>query len=211
MTSTPTRHAPAVSGVHELDDGGQDARVGLGQDAVAEVEDVARCRLPRPRLASTARVGLLDHGPRRQAQGGVEVALQGVAGTDAPPGLVERHAPVDADHVGPGRRHRGPAARRYPPRRGWSGTPRSATPVEDRAGRGQREALVLGRGQRPGPAVEELHGLGAGLDLGPQRGHRHGGQPVRQLLPQRRVAVHQRLHLGEGARRAALDQRSWPR
>ena len=85
------------------------------------------------------------------------------------------------------------------------GTPRSAMPVEDGAGGGEGEAGVLAGRERAGPAVEELHRLGAGLDLRPERGHGHGGQPVGQPLPQVGVPVHQRLDLGEGAGRPALD------
>ena len=56
--------------------------------------------------------------------------------------------------------------------------------LEHGAGGGQGEAGVLVGRERPRPAVEELHRLGPGRDLVAQRGHRHGGQPLRQLRPQ---------------------------
>ena len=86
------------------------------------------------------------------------------------------------------------------------GHPEVGDPVEDGPRGREDELLVLVGGERPGPAVEELDGLGPGLHLGPEEGHRHGGQTIRQPPPQGRVAVHERLHLGEGARRAALDE-----
>ena len=78
--------------------------------------------------------------------------------------------------------------------------------LEDGPGGGKREAGVLVWRQRTGPAVEELHGLGAGPDLRPKRGDGHGGQALGQLGPECGVAVHQRLDLGERARRPAFDQ-----
>ena len=91
-----------VSCVHQVDDGGQDARVGLGQHAVAQVEDVAGARAVVRRGQHGSAWPRLDDRPRRQAEGGVEVALHGAPGPDPAAGLVERHPPVDADHVGAG-------------------------------------------------------------------------------------------------------------
>ena len=73
-----------------------------GQHAVAEVEDVARVAAV---AASTSTHLGLDHGPRGQADGRVEVALDALVGADALPAGVERHPPVDADHVGAGVGH----------------------------------------------------------------------------------------------------------
>ena len=56
-------------------------------------------------------------------------------------------------------------------------------PAEDRSGGGQDEPVVLVGGERAGPAVEELDRLGPGLDLGPEEGHRQGGQAVHQSAP----------------------------
>ena len=86
------------------------------------------------------------------------------------------------------------------------GTPRSEIPSRTARVAGSTKRRYSSGDSDPGPAVEELDGLGARLDLGAQEGHRHGGQPVDQLAPQRRVAVHERLDLGEGPGRPALDQ-----
>ena len=195
---------PAVGlRVDQLDDGGQDARVRLGKDAVAQVEDVTRA-------GAVGRRG--QHGtgwrPPRRAT---------VPGRARGRGCPARHGrPRSAGAL----RRGGRASRRRPRRirqtpisprsspvptpKRIVGTPRSAMPARTArvAGRAKR-AYSVG-GERAGPAVEELHRLGTGLDLGAQRGHRHGGQPVGQLLPQLGVPVHERLDLGEGPGGAAL-------
>src|SRR3954447_13770903 len=65
--------------VDQLDQPCEHVRVGLGQYPVAQVEDVAGAagaavEPPQPRP--------LDHRPRGQAQGRVEVPLHGLAGAD---------------------------------------------------------------------------------------------------------------------------------
>ncbi len=52
---------------------------------------------------------------------------------------------------------------------------------------------VLVRGEGTRPAVEDLHRLGSGLDLGAQARERQVGEAVEQLPPQRGVAVHETL------------------
>ncbi len=79
------------------------AGIGLRQHAVAEVEDVAR--VGRPLSASTSSVAASatsSHG--RGTSAGSRLPCTRGAGAEAPPGLVERRAPVDPDHVGAGRR-----------------------------------------------------------------------------------------------------------
>ena len=85
--------------MHQLGDVGEHAGVGVGQHAVAEVEDVAAggaALLDDP--ADLA----VDGRPVGQQDGGVEVALQRRPGPTRPGGLVQRHPPVDADDVGAG-------------------------------------------------------------------------------------------------------------
>ena len=128
----------------------------------------------------------------------------------------------------PGRPGRGPrraarASRRRPRRRPprpsapssspvptpkWMrGTPRSAerrrTPWRWRAARSARS-----RSGDSAPAQESNSwtALAPGLDLRAQRRDGQVGQAVEQRVPQRRVAVHQRLGAAVGPRRAALDQ-----
>ena len=72
---------------------------------------------------------------------------------------------------------------------------------------GQHVALVLRRGQRAGPRVEQLDGPGARPPTCErERGGGEVGQPVEQRAEQRRVAEHERLGLRVGARRPALDE-----
>ena len=59
-----------------------------------------------PACSSTARVSAVDHVPGGQAQGGIEVALDGDAGSDPSPGLVEGDPPVHAHHRAAGLGHR---------------------------------------------------------------------------------------------------------
>ena len=85
--------------MHQVDDVGEHAGVGVGQHAVAEVEDVpAR----GPALLDHPAHLAVDRRPVGEQHGGVEVALQRPPGPDPAGGLVERHPPVDADDVGAG-------------------------------------------------------------------------------------------------------------
>lgn len=84
---------PGVDVVHEP---GQRVRVHGRQDSVAEVEDVAL--QTGGGVEHLAGLGLHGLGGREE-DGRVQVALERLAGADPACGLVERHAPVDADHV----------------------------------------------------------------------------------------------------------------
>ena len=171
-------------------------RVGLRQDPVAEVEDVAVA--PARALEHVERRGL-EPVPRREQRGGIEVALHAPL-ADELPALVERDAPVEPDHVavhlveqrrGPGaevdRRHvdrvedaravrrdelaRSPPARaRRPTSRRAGSRPRPRPPARARSARSSRRASSISACQAS------------------------------------RLAVHERLHLREVAARLALDQ-----
>ena len=82
--------------------------------------------------------------------------------------------------------------------------------ADDRGERGGRvrghEALVVGARERADPRVEELHGGGAGRGLHVEEGTGDLGQPGTQVVPQLRVAVHQRLGVLVVLARAALDE-----
>ena len=71
---------------------------------------------------------------------------------------------------------------------------------------GQHELLVVGRRQRPGPGVEQLDGAGPREDLHAQEAPGDPGQPVGEVMPQRRIAVHQRLGARVVTARSALDE-----
>ena len=150
--------------------------------------------------------GRLDHRPRRQAQRGIEVALQRV---------------VRARRAGAPRRG-GPASRRRPRRSPPSPSARAARRCRRRRGssarRGRRRppstARVAGRAKRaysagesePAQLSKSCTAWAPASIWARSEATAMDDQPVRQLLPQCRVAVHERLDPGEGARRAALDE-----
>jgi hypothetical protein len=91
--------------VDEVDDRPEHSGVGLRKDAVSEVEDVTRevaCLLED--LSRRAE----SHLARREADRGVEVALQGEpasCGLDPARRRAKRDPPVHTDHLGAGRCH----------------------------------------------------------------------------------------------------------
>ena len=76
----------------------EDVRVRLGQDSVAEVEDVAGTAC---RAAEHVECFALDDFPRREEDGRIEVPLDGALGR-VRPALVEGDPPVEAESVAPG-------------------------------------------------------------------------------------------------------------
>jgi len=86
--------------VDELHHAGDDRGVGIGQYAVAEVEDVA-CR--GAALAHDPAYLTLDDRPLGEQQGGIEIALHDRSSADPTGRLVQWDAPVGTDHVGTGR------------------------------------------------------------------------------------------------------------
>src|SRR5215470_4278944 len=83
--------------VHELYDARQHIGIGVGQYAMAEVEDVTLGL--GAGIEHVARA-LLDHRPGGEDGRRVEVALNGLSRADALRGDIERYAPVDADDIG---------------------------------------------------------------------------------------------------------------
>src|SRR5215471_17544655 len=86
----------------QLGDALEHVRVGVGQHPVPEVEDV-------PGRGTTfgddpARL-TLDDGPVGEQQRRVEIALYHCTGPEPPRCLVQRHPPIDADHVRAGLAH----------------------------------------------------------------------------------------------------------
>ena len=75
---------------------------------------------------------------------------------------------------------------------------------EDLAGGGQDVAPVVGGAEHAGPRVEQLDGVGPGLDLGPQRRQHDAGQRVEQRRPELGLGVHERL--GGGVVLGRADQ-----
>src|ERR1700722_8640870 len=87
--------------MHHAYDGFERGRIGRRQDAVSEVEDVARVAAGARENFARSRYGNVD---APEAARGVEVALDCTT-TDAAPSLVEVHVPVDADDRTVGRGH----------------------------------------------------------------------------------------------------------
>ncbi len=170
--------------VHEVDDVGQRAGVGVRGDAVAQVEDVAGHVAGRGEHGQHA---VAQHRAGREQRRRVEVALQGVARADPPGGLGEGQPEVDADDVRARPAHRreqfaGPDAE-VDPRH-----PQLGQRLENGRGRRLDMVDVVGERQRAHPRVEQLDGGRAGLDLDLEEGPGDLGEPVEQVAPQRGVA-----------------------
>src|SRR6266511_2931419 len=160
MTSTATRSA-AMDEIHDRPNRGD---IGFRQDAVAEVEDVAR-------TSPSLREDVADL-PRTFGRGceqgdGLEIALD-CTFSDAGPRGVQRNPPVDADDVATSR------GEVFQKRRG------AGTEVNQRHLRGTRQcqrlaavrlyvgAIVIRR-ETADPAVEQLQRLRPGARLGRQK------------------------------------------
>ena len=70
----------------------------------------------------------------------------------------------------------------------------------------QHVRAVVGGREAADPAVEELHGVGAGVDLRVEVGRDRAPEALHQRAPRARVAQHERLGARVEARAAALDQ-----
>ena len=175
----------------------QHAGVGLGQHAVAEVEDVAGWP---PFSASTARARRRPPATGRGTRPG-----RGCPAAPCPArpvrGRAERRAPVDADDLGAGLAHEAEQLAGVHAEVD-AGHAEVGQPANTRRAGGQHEPAVVGGRERAGPAVEELHGAGAGLDLRARATRRRGRPGGRiSVVPQVGLAEHERLGLRVGARR----------
>ena len=134
---------------------------GLLQHAVAEVEDMAG---PAAGLIENLLRATADFARIGKKYGGIEIALDGAIVADRAPGVVQSHPPIDADH-----RAAGLAQQRQEGRiAGGEMHQRHARrkALGDRARVRQHIAAVIVRTEATYPAIEKLHRLGAGGDLG---------------------------------------------
>ncbi len=107
--------------------------------------------------------------------GGVEVPLHGDSAAEALTSDVDGHPPVDADDVGSGVGHE---------RQQLAGVDAEVDgrhveigkAVEDFGAGGQHAPLIVVGAEGAGPAVEQLHGRGPGVDLHPEERARDVGQ-----------------------------------
>ncbi len=134
---------------------------GAGDDAVAEVEDVA----------GAAGGGGEDFGDagvedflRGEEGDGVEVALDGDAVVEGAPGLVEGGAPVEAEDVAAGLAHEGEEGGGFDAEVD-DGDAEGLDAADEFGGGGEAVVAVVGDGESAGPGVEDLDDVGAGGDL----------------------------------------------
>src|SRR5215469_13792927 len=99
--ATTSRRAARPMLADERGQPGEDVRVGAGEHTVPEVEDVARASTG---AAEDVSGRPLDALPRAEQHRRVEVALDAPV-SDLRPTGVERHAPVEPDHVAAGCGH----------------------------------------------------------------------------------------------------------
>ena len=174
----------------------------MRQNAVAEIEDV-----PGPSVGQAQNVfgAPLQLRPRRKQQHGIEVALHGTGMSHGAPAFVEGNAPIQADDLRAGFRHRGQQG-------GAVGAEVDdghvsfllQSPDELRGGQ-QGVAAIIFHAQAADPTVEDLQHVGARAHL--RRGvlHQHVRQLGDQLVPNLGRVVHQLLDFQIMPRPAALD------
>ena len=192
-----------------IDDCLEHVGIGVRLHAVAEVEDVARMRLPstEPLSASTASVPATAtstpastsagsrlpcttrSAPIRRRASVIDVrqsrpSTLGPGGVHRLEQVVAADAEVDARHAGVTGGERG----------------------EHRGGVGEHERVVVGAAERAGPRVEQLEGAGAVVELAGDRRSRMLDEALHQLVPQHRLGVHQPLGVLVRAARPALDE-----
>ena len=144
-----------------MDDGEDGLDGGGGDDAVAEVEDVAGAAGGGGEDLGDA--GVEDFG-RGEEGDGVEVALDGYGVVEGAPGLVERGAPVEAEDIGAGVAHGG-QERCGVHAEVDDGDAEGADAGDEVGGGGEDVLAIVGGGERADPGVEDLNDVGAGGDL----------------------------------------------
>ena len=158
--------------MHQVDDPREHVRIGLGEHAVAEVEDVA---LGGGALGEDAADLAVDDVPAGEQQRRVEVALQRPGPAAAGGGDVQRQPPVDPDDVGAGLAHGAQQLAGADPevdaRQAGVGQP-----LQHAGGVREHQLAVVALRERAGPGVEELHGVDAGVDLRAQERQRRVGE-----------------------------------
>src|SRR6266508_2968579 len=185
-----------VDELHELPEHG---RFGVGQDAVAEVEDVpvAACDC----FEDPERRGLSPL-PGAEQEGGIEIPLDGAVRADDLPAALDRDPPVEADDVAADGGHVAEEMERAGAEvdRGHVHARQHSLGV-----RGDELAVVV-RGESTDPGVEELDDVRARVDLRREVGDERLRKLVHEAVPDFGTSIHAGLGLRELARRLPLDQ-----
>ena len=164
---------------HERGEPRQRVGVDRREDAVAEVEDVARTAGGAVEDVERLR---LDDLPWSEQHGRIEVALHGAVGHLRPAG-VERDAPVEPDHVAAGRGH-------LLEQRGGAGAEVDRRHVDggEHARRVRRHVVAVVRGrERADPGVEQLDHVRARRAPWPRRRRRMSRRASRAARATRRA------------------------
>src|SRR5688500_5377021 len=134
----------------EVDDTLQPVGIGLGQHPVAEIEDVYGAAESLENVASV----FFDHIPRSQDDRRIEISLQDLVRPESRTGRVEWHPPVDPHHLGARPGHQFQQLRgAHTEMDAWNCSFEAA----EYRGRGrQYVAFLVGGGEMPGPAIEQL-------------------------------------------------------
>ena len=172
-----------------------------GNDAVAEVEDVAG---PSTGGAQNLFDALLEKFDRGEERDGIEIALHCVTVADGAPAFVEGLPPVEADHVGAGRSHGFEQARGFNAEVD-DGHAQSLHGADEALGRFEGIVAIVGETERADPAVEDLNDVGAGLHLQAAVLGQHDDELVEEAAPGEGVAIHHLLGVDVIARAAAFD------
>ena len=106
----------------------------------------------------------------------VEIALDRAVVADHLPGVVEPHAPIDADHAAPASASSGSSCG-LPVAKLITGTP-GVMPRMTCVHVRQHELAIVVDAEAADPGVEELHRLGAGGDLGVEIDDDRAGEPL---------------------------------
>src|SRR5438552_4560482 len=188
--------------MNESHDGPQLVLLCLRKDPVAKIEHMAGAvsdTLQHIRRRRSPYVRWTEECRR------IQVPLNSAVFADVPPGLIDRDSPVDADDV-PSRGGKGfeESGRPRAEMDAWDSRLTDFT-KETACERGHVRFIIPGA-QGTGPTVEQLEGLGARRDLGPEVLRGPVDQAVHQDAPFDGMLMHERLRCGEVPRDAALDQ-----
>ena len=148
-----------------LDHGQHVLHWSFWQHAMAEVENVAR---PPLGLLQDALHPFRETIPWTEQQCRIEVALNGDIVPNSPPGVIQLHAPINADYVPPGFAHQLQQRCRPGPEVNHRNT-QGAGLFQQRAGSRENIAAVIIRGEATHPTIEDLQGRGSGIHLTPQK------------------------------------------